>query len=256
MNQVIDDILLKINNHDDVKNSVLSKTEKWKNSHYETLSQIINHNLTSKIEVNSELFFTLGNSVSAITLKRLYKKEIKPSAHTDLRFRKTLDKLCVFLDYEDLNDFISRRTFPKEDSPDEQNLLNYLKKVVLELCSIEFEALKDLSITDEKAFNKVLVSNTPYIEKVKAYRQNLFNLKCHFLEDLSNYEVYNYKIISKEDDLIILETEEFWNINFKIPTGIYPYHKRAKQTYYFKYDGEHLKIWDNYNPDIGEVLGL
>lgn len=99
MNQVIDNILLKINNHDDVKNSVLSKTEKWKNSHYETLSQIINHNLTNKIELNSELFFTLGNSVSAITLKRLYKKEIKPSAHTDLRFRKTLDKLCVFLDY-------------------------------------------------------------------------------------------------------------------------------------------------------------
>ena len=47
MNQVIDNILLKINNHDDVKNSVLSKTEKWKNSHYETLYQIINHNLTN-----------------------------------------------------------------------------------------------------------------------------------------------------------------------------------------------------------------
>ena len=60
MNQVIDKILLKINNHDDVKNSVLSKTEKWKNSHYETLSQIINHNLTNKIELNSELFSRLG----------------------------------------------------------------------------------------------------------------------------------------------------------------------------------------------------
>lgn len=260
MDEVIEDLLTAINSHEKVKNSILGKISEWKNNHYEILSQIINDVLSDKIEQNTHAFFTLGNSVSSITLKRLYNKQVKPSAYTDLRFHKTLDKLCLFLGYMDLNNFISETK--KNDNQkatkkaDNSELMIQLKKIVEELCRIEFTALRDLRDKELVEFDKVLLKNTSYIERARVYRENLNKMGALFLEDLSNYEVFNYKIISIEEDNIVLETEEFWNINFKTPKGIFPYHKRANQIYYFKYQEGKLKIWDNYNPDIGEVIGI
>ncbi|WP_175622140.1 hypothetical protein [Chryseobacterium schmidteae] len=261
MNEVIESLLVKINNHEKITNSVLGKTSVWKNNHYEILSQIINDTLGIKITQKTDIFYTLGNSVSSVTLKRLYKNQIKPSAYNDLRFTKTLDKLCIFLDYANLNHFISETKISVTEQEkmlkhEESDLMKYLKAIVDELCEIEFTALRDLSNKNLSEFDKVLVENTPYIEKVKVYRENLHQMGAVFLEKLSNYEVYNYKMIYAEENNIVLETEEFWNINFKTPTGIFPFHKRATQTYYLKNQKGKLKIWDNYNPDIGEVLSI
>ncbi len=57
-----------------VRNYVLGKTNDRKNSHYENLSEIINEELFEKIDINSEAFFILGNTISPITLKRFFKK--------------------------------------------------------------------------------------------------------------------------------------------------------------------------------------
>ncbi len=260
MEEVIEDLLIAINNHERIKNSILGKISEWRNNHYEILSQIINDTLLIKIEHNTDTFFALGNSVSSITLKRLYNNQIKPSAYTDLRFNKTLDKLCIFLGYIDLNHFISETKTDKTQKPVEQidnlDLMKQLKEIVEELCRIEFFALRNLAGTKLVEFDKVLAKNTPYIKRAKVYRENLSKIGAIFLEDQSNYQVYNYKILSVEDDSIVMETEEFWNINFKIPTGVFPYHKRAHQLYYFKYQEGKIKIWDNYNPDICEVIGM
>lgn len=260
MEEVIEDLLVEINNHEKIKNSVLGKISEWRNNHYDILSQIINDALSIQIVQNTDTFFALGNSVSSITLKRLYNNQIKPSAYTDLRFNKTLDKLCIFLGYIDLNHFISENKPDKSQKTVEQidnsDLMKQLKEIVEELCRIEFIALRNLEDTTLSEFDKVLMKNTPFIKRIKVYRANLSKIGAVFLEDQSSYQVYNYKIISVEEDNIVLETEEFWNINFKIPTGVFPYHKRAHQLYYFKYQEGKIKIWDNYNPDIGEVIGM
>lgn len=260
MKEVIEDLLAAINNHDKVKNSVLGKIPNWKNNHYEILSQIINDTLSNEIMQNSESFFSMGNSVSSITVKRLYKNQIKTSAYTDLRFKKTLDKLSIFLGYESINEFIAQKKPTTlshiEHQKEHSVLMKYLKEIIEELCKIEFNALRNLQSKDLSEFENVLMKDTPYIKRAKVYRENLNDIGAVFLEDLSNYQVYDYKIISIEEESVVLETEEFWNINFKTKTGIFPYHKRAKQIYYFKYENGKLKIWDNYNPDIGEVIGM
>lgn len=67
--------------------------------------------------LKTEMVYELGKTISAITLKRFFEDQFSENAKTDLRFIKTLDKLCIFLDFENLNDFVAkqRENIPKNE---------------------------------------------------------------------------------------------------------------------------------------------
>ena len=255
MTGVIETIKKSIKENDLVRNSVLGFVDQWKQGHYETLSDLINEKLGKKIELNSPKYFNLGNTISAIIPKRLFVDQIKDSASTDLRFLKTLDKISIFFDYKDLNDFISPTDMPQENNDFEEDF-NTAKTIINTSCAKEYEKILTIPQLDIQGFEALVFENSPYLKRVEAYLQKLCSYEVLKLDDeLSNFEIYNHKLVSAENNSLVISTEEIWNLIFKAPDQYYPYQKKTEQTYFFrKNENGNWLIWDNYNPDIDEIL--
>lgn len=110
MKTLIDEIKRDILQHPRVLNSALQKVDVWKRSHYTLLSQIINEEITQSEFLEGDRKFELGNSLSYITLQRIFENHFRETAVSDLRFLKTLHKLAIFLGYYDVNEYILRST--------------------------------------------------------------------------------------------------------------------------------------------------
>jgi len=92
--------------HPKVENSVLGNVGEWKRSHYIILSEIIKEELSEAEELKGGKKFEIGNTISHVTLQRFFENDYQDKTHSDLRFLKTLDKICIFLGHRDLNAYI------------------------------------------------------------------------------------------------------------------------------------------------------
>ena len=258
MQGVVELLKGKINIHEKVRNSVLKYTEQWKNNHYELLAEIINEELSEKIPQQSEAFYALGNSISPITLKRLYEGQIKESTYNDLRFLKTLEKLCIFLDYSSLNVFISinRGSATEVESLESNNPEEFSigKKLILESSTCEFNAMITAPNIEFKAFDNFIVKDSPYRKRIELYLTKLMVPGLKLEKELSNFEIYAYQLKTIEDRLMIIDTDELWTLIFSKDDNHFPYHKKGQQTYYLKKINDEWLIWDNYNPDLEDVI--
>lgn len=249
VNQIKEEILV----HEKVKNSLLGMTNEWKNSHFEALSEIINNELFVKIDNKSDSFYNLGNSISTITLKRLFKNQIKESAFKDARFLKSLEKLSIFLGYEELNVFITEKVLTKEPSNgDFEIAISLIEKA----CASEYKQMLHLPDIHFEDFENVVLKPSPYLKRIEMYLQKLSSYgKLKLREELSNFEVYNYQLVSKEENSLVIKTEETWNLIFISGEKFIPYQKTEEQVYFLrKNEDNKWLIWDNYNPDIDEIL--
>jgi hypothetical protein len=70
------------------------------------LAKIVSQKLSHSKFLQGARKFELGNTISYITLQRFFDNSYKASALNDLRFIKTLYKLCIFLGHYDLNEYI------------------------------------------------------------------------------------------------------------------------------------------------------
>ena len=141
MKTIISEIKNQIKNHESIKNSPLEEINNWKRAHYITLAEIISKKLSQSKHLEGNRIFELGNTLSYITLQRFFENSFSESAVNDLRFLKTLHKLCIFLGFYDLNEFILS-----------SNIINNSKKnndcskvycsIVKNLCLEEFEIIK------------------------------------------------------------------------------------------------------------------
>ncbi len=257
MVDVVKNLKQEISNNEKVKNSILGLSGEWKNNHYEALSHIINTSLSEKIDNKSEHFFTLVNTISQITLKRIFEGNIKESAYKDLRFLKTLDKITIFLGYENLNEFIAK-TKNKINVNDIFEITNQefqgYKDLIFNCCNDEFSNIKTLPNINLTIFDQYVLKNSPYENRLAVYLNKLRDQKIKLVAELSNFEIYNYKLISIDSNMIVMNTNEFWNLVF-IKNGNHTlYHRKAEQTYYLKKDADKWKIWDNYNPDYEDII--
>lgn len=256
MLDVLENLKKKIINDDQVKNSVLGYSNEWKNNHYEILSDIINERLSEKISHESEAFFSLGNSISPVTLKRIFEGQIKSTAYNDLRFLKTLEKLCIFLNYNNLNVFISIHQTQKEERHSIENLQEFelAKKIILKGAELEFEQMCKTPDFDFSVFDEVIVNSSPYRKRIELYLTKLMVPGLKLEQELSNFEIYSYQLKTLEDHLMIIDTDELWTMIFRREGNHFPYHKKGQQTYYLKKLDNEWKIWDNYNPDLEDVI--
>ena len=106
MKTIYNSIKEKVAKHPKIKDSVLGTVGEWKRSHYIILSEIIKEELASSEELKNDKIFELGNTISHITLQRFFENDYQDKTHNDLRFLKTLDKICIFLGFK-----ISTHTF-------------------------------------------------------------------------------------------------------------------------------------------------
>ncbi len=245
-----------------VKNSLLGYSDVWKTSHYNTLSNIINESLMKNPILKGEKKFQIGNTISAITLKRFFEDQISDSASTDLRFIKTLDKICIFIGYENFNDFIQKNKNEgltlsediKEDiNTEDQN--SYIE-LIRGCAECEFKLISGLPKINMHETEKFVIIDSPYYNRISNYMRKLENQKYLLnLNRNSNYEIFNIEMKSQDEQSIVISTSEFWNLNFIDEEGnTHHYHTMNAQNYFLrKTENGNWKIWDNYNPNVWDL---
>ena len=236
-----------------VQNSILGKSNPWKRSHYIILSEIIKENLSDREELQNERKFELGTSISHITLQRFFESDYHYKTHNDLRFLKTLDKICIFLGFKDLNTYVM--------SVKDENLYNenafskeFTTDIVYRYCQTNFEFFKYFPVQKLEVFDELIFPESPFIERIRTYSSNLCDrkLKLNITNNRSSFEIFDLDVISEELDKMVIKTQEFWNLVFIEESGEEHIVNELNTQIYFVKNIENVwMIWDNYNPNSG-----
>lgn len=251
-NSIKDEVL----KHSKIQDSVLGKVEQWKRSHYIILSEIIKDELALSEELKNDKKFELGNTISHITLQRFFENDYQDKTHNDLRFLKTLDKICIFLGFKDLNSYIHHlkdgETNGRIDSKEV-----FSTEIVYRYCSTVFELYKKFPVLNLELFKDLVFENSPFLERASEFSKELCDRKFELVtkNNRSNFEVFDINIVTDEPDKKILETQEFWNLLFKVgETGEEHFVNQLNtQIYFIRKIDNVWRIWDNYNPDAGRL---
>lgn len=241
----------RIKTHPQIAASFLSFAEKWRTSHYNELSNIINENLQKNPHLQGERKFELGNTISSITLKRFFEGSFSENATNDLRFIKTLDKLCIFLGYESFNQFISEQ----KSAETHQKTPNDFERIIFRTAELEFNFIKNLPKIEIESITEVVHADSPYYHRIEKYLSEMQVQGLKISDRPSNFEIYNIDRESENETMAVFSTHEFWNLNFLNESGApYHYHMLNKQSYFFKKIDDVWKIWDNHNPNVWELI--
>ncbi|PZU84725.1 MAG: hypothetical protein DI529_10940 [Chryseobacterium sp.] len=256
MKSIYNLIKAEIREHSVVKNSILGNINPWKRSHYIILSEIIKDELSKKEELQNERKFELGTSISHITLQRFFENDYDYKTHNDLRFLKTLDKICIFLGFKSLNAFVTK--IKDEDLYSESVFAKeFTTDIVYKYCQTNFEFFKFFPVSKIEVFDELIFPEAPFIERIRNYSSELCdrNLKLYTKNNRSNFEIFDLDVISEESDKIVVKTQEFWNLVFTVENSGEEYlvNELNTQIYFIKKINNAWKIWDNYNPNSGLV---
>lgn len=255
MKTIYNSIKEEVKKHVKVKDSVLGNVDEWKRSHYIILSEVIKEELAQSEQLKNEKIFELGNTISHITLQRFFENDYQDKTHNDLRFLKTLDKICIFLGFKDLNSYIHH---VKETSINGEKLIEeFSTDIVYKYCATVFELYKNFPILKIQFFEELVFENSPFLERASEFSKELCDRKFELItkNNRSNFEVFDINIVTDEPDKKILETQEFWNLLFKVgETGEEHFVNQLNtQIYFIRKIDNVWKIWDNYNPDAGRL---
>lgn len=261
MEKIYNSIKEDVRNHPDVNLSILGMVPDWKRSQFVILSEIISEHLSKSPLLTETRKLNLGTTISPITLQRFFENEYQIKTHNDLRFIKTLDKICIFLGKFDLNTYIHESLHDNNDivSTPQTNMHFFEKHLILEYCRSQFEALTDLPSIDIEKISRVLCNESPLRERIRLYFEEKSKNNLVFITEnnRSNYEIFEVKKISDGPELKVIETKEFWNLVFKDnKDSRYVVHHLNTQFYFIKKMDDEWKIWDNYNPDHGKILKI
>lgn len=193
-------------------------------------------------------------SISHITLQRFFESDYDYKTHNDLRFLKTLDKICIFLGFKNLNAFVQNA---KENNLYNETLFSkeLTTDIVHKYCQTNFEFFKHFPAQKMEIFTDLIFSDAPFIERIKNYSGELCtkNLKLQTKNNRSNYEIFDIDVISEDSEKIVIKTQEFWNLVFVVENAEEEYlvNELNTQIYFIKKINNLWKIWDNYNPNSG-----
>ncbi|RQP12586.1 MAG: hypothetical protein EAS48_05050 [Chryseobacterium sp.] len=260
MQAILDRLRTQIHEHPRIKGSSLGSATVWKRAQYVILADIINDDLQNSVHLQGERRFTLGTSISFITLQRFFEHRTETDTQHDLRFLKTLDKLAIFLGYKDLNDFIFKLDAPNGSVTvtAEKSTAEQFFDIVRGYCEADFALLKVLPEVEYSSVLKYVYDNSPLFERVLHYYGTLVkkNLLLNTVNNRSNYELFDFQLIADEPTIKIISTREFWNLSYyqRDTHEKFLYQKMNTQTYFIKNIGDKWKIWDNYNPNAGDLI--
>ncbi|WP_312993992.1 hypothetical protein [Chryseobacterium flavum] len=254
MKTIYNSIREEVAQHSKVRNSVLGNVNEWKRSHYIILSEIIKEELSEAEELKGGKKFEIGNTISHVTLQRFFENDYHDKTHSDLRFLKTLDKICIFLGYRDLNDYILTVKDKKkeEQAADDQSSVI---QIVYDYCATAFEFYKQFPKHNTHLFKDLVIDDSPFLERASQFSKELCDKDFQLVtrNNRSNYEVFDIHIVTNEPDKKILESQEFWNLLFKVGETEEEHfvNQLTTQIYFIRKINDSWKIWDNYNPDAG-----
>ncbi|MDR6920924.1 MULTISPECIES: hypothetical protein [Chryseobacterium] len=256
MKTIYNSIREEVVKHSKVRDSVLGNVSEWKRSHYIILSEIIKDELSEAEELKGGKKFEIGNTISHVTLQRFFENDYQDKTHSDLRFLKTLDKICIFLGYRDLNDYtlsVKKRNQEKKETGSHE----FLTQLVYDYCATTFEFYKHFPTHKPEIFKNLVFDGSPFLERTSQFSKELCDRDFQLVtkNNRSNYEVFDIHLVTDEPDKKILESQEFWNLLFKAgETGEEHFVNQLNtQIYFIRRIDNVWKIWDNYNPDAGRL---
>jgi len=242
-----------IRQHATVRNSILASSQLWKRSHYIILSELIRETLAEKEELRSDRRFELGTSIAHITLQRFFESDYDFKTHNDLRFIKTLDKICIFLGFRDLNGFV--KAVKERDAEPENQDKPFSETLIHHYCEANFNFFKSFPEAKLHLFDHLIFDEAPFRERIRNYSQGLCErqLRLQTRNNRSNYEIFDLEVMSDAPDKIVIKTQEFWNLVFieDHTEREYLINELNTQIYFIKKVENQWKIWDNYNPNSG-----
>ncbi len=247
-----------IRNHADVNLSILGRVPKWKRSQFVILADIISDHLSRSPLLTDARKLSLGSAISPITLQRFFENDYQIKTHNDLRFIKTLDKICMFLGQADLNSYI-KQNFQQKNSEASLKEDFFEKELVLNFCQSQFDALKDSPFISYDKVTQYMYKDSPLYERIRIFikDQQKNNLSFITENNRSNFEIFEVEKICDEPTLKVIKTKEFWNLVFKNSNDQhYIINHLNTQFYFIKKLDQDWKIWDNYNPDFGKILKI
>ncbi|MCY0967675.1 hypothetical protein [Chryseobacterium wangxinyae] len=256
MRTIYNSIKDEVNRHPTIQDSILGKVHQWKRSHYIILSEIIKDELASSEEMKYDKKFELGNTISHITLQRFFENDYQDKTHNDLRFLKTLDKICIFLGFKDLNSYIHHL---KGNEMELEMIDNgvFSTDIVYTYCSTVFNLYKSFPVHSADLLKDLVFENSPFLERATEFSRELCERKFELVtkNNRSNFEVFDIHVVTDEPEKKIIETQEFWNLLFKVgETGEEHFVNQLNtQIYFIRKIDNTWKIWDNYNPDAGRL---
>lgn len=257
MKAIIAEIKSEIKNHKSIRNSALNDVSPWKRAQYMLLASIISKELSHSKHLEGERKFELGTTLSYITLQRFFEDNYSSSAINDLRFVKTLHKLCIFLGYYDLNEYIISSSSINSLKKDEEYAKTFCK-IIENLCLAEFDVLREMPNKNLEDLYPFSPKESPTIKRIRNYVEKYQKAKYYFDRDYNEakFELVSCDLIADEPDLKVLKTMEHWDFILKNNEGKTFYYKVFNgQTYYLKKDKDGVwKIWDNYNPNLQRIM--
>jgi len=260
MKLIIDQLKECIRSHPAVINSSIGRNPNWNRTQCIILSQIISDALSKSVCLKDSKKNKVSLSISGMTLQRILNDAYTDKQNPDLRFLKTLDKLAIFLGYSSLNDFLAHRKDKEINSETTSNkpFAEEFEQIILRYCQEEFKCIQKLPNVNLGKLTEYLFVDGPLIKRISdaLHRYSSLNFKVNTIENRSNFEVYDFKMISSDDTLVVLSAKEFWNIEWRDESDnpVKVYNKINRQTYFIKKREGVWKIWDNHNPDYNGLI--
>lgn len=259
MKPIIDQLKECIRSHPSVVYSSIGSNPDWNRTQCIVLSQIISETLTKTVSPKSPKRNKASLTISGMTLQRIFNDTYTEKANPDLRFLKTLDKLAIFLGHSSLNDFLSSKQNGTSLKLHHNKAFGEeFEKLVLNYCQEEFKCIQKLPTVDLGNLRDYVFANGPLIKRISDafQRYSTLNFKINTIDNRSNFEVYDFKLCSVDENLIVLSAKKFWNIEWqnKHDDAVKVYNKINKQTYFIKKKDGAWKIWDNHNPDYNGLI--
>lgn len=201
-----------------IDNSIL-KSEKWTKSCYELLSKVIREHLNANLD--PEIRMAMGTSLSAKTLQKIVTNTYRVSYPIDPRTVNTLNKLVLFLGYENWDEFVlkkdSARVETKEETDVEDEILSIVREAIhrehFTYCSlpeIHEEHLLETYIKGSPAYNRIMDALTAKADNKQVISNNY---------NPSAYEILEMKVNKIEDNYAQVHTKEYWLLCWWCPAA-------------------------------------
>ncbi|HSD13600.1 MAG TPA: hypothetical protein VLB74_03020 [Flavobacterium sp.] len=260
MKTIIDQLKECIRLHPSVVYGSIGVNATWNRTQCIILSQIISEALLKATSPKESKKNKANLTISGMTLQRIFNDGYTEKENPDLRFLKTLDKLAIFLGHSSLNDFLAHQKQQEAESNKAQNkpLPEGFEKLILNHCFEEFKCLKMLPNINLTELTNYTFEDSPLTKRITdaLHKYADLNFRVNTTDNRSNFEVYDFKMISSDENLVVLSAKEFWNIQWTDESNnpVRIYNKINRQTYFIKKRDGVWKIWDNHNPDYNGLI--
>lgn len=114
--------------------------------------------------------------------------------------------------FETFNQFISQHKIDGNsvNKPSAQ----LFGEIILSTAALEFHFLKELPDINIHQLGEFVHENSPYYDRIKRYLKGLKKQGLQLSNRPSNSEIYNVDMKSEGENLAVLSSQEFWNLNF------------------------------------------